>query len=61
MIGIELSPGVDGQKVWEELLRRGYILNLTQGSVLRLLPPLIIGEADLRRFAKTLGDVLSGM
>jgi acetylornithine aminotransferase len=61
MIGIELSPGVDGQKVWEELLRRGYILNLTQGSVLRLLPPLIIGEADLERFAKTLGDVLSGM
>ena len=61
MIGIDLSPGVDGQMVWEELLRRGYILNLTQGSVLRLLPPLIIGEADLERFAKTLGDVLSGM
>ena len=61
MIGIEVSPGVDGQKVWEDLLRRGYILNLTQGSVLRLLPPLIIGEADLERFAKTLGDVLSGM
>ncbi len=59
MIGIDLA--VDGQKVWEELLARGFILNLTQGSVLRLLPPLVIDQEDLRRFAQALSDVLGGL
>ncbi|MBI4805423.1 MAG: aspartate aminotransferase family protein [Desulfovibrio sp.] len=57
MLGIELS--IDGQKVWEELIKRGFILNLTQGTVLRLLPPLIIEQGDLQRFAQALSDVLS--
>jgi acetylornithine aminotransferase len=59
MLGIELSS--DGQKVWEELIKRGFILNLTQGTVLRLLPPLIIEQGDLQRFAQALSDVLSEM
>jgi len=59
MIGIELA--VDGQKVWEKLLERGFILNLTQGTVLRLLPPLIITQAQLERFARALGDVLKDL
>lgn len=59
MIGIDLA--IDGQKVWEELIKRGFILNLTQGTVLRLLPPLTIGQEDLQRFAQALGDVLSDM
>jgi len=58
MIGIELAPAVDGQKVWEKLLSRGFIVNLTQGAVLRLLPPLIIKEDELTRFARAFGDVL---
>jgi acetylornithine aminotransferase len=57
MIGIDLT--FDGQKVWEELLKRGFILNLTQGTVLRLLPPLIIEQEDLKRFASALGAVLA--
>ena len=63
MIGIELGPDVSGkeQKVWEELLRLGFILNLTQGNVLRLLPPLVIEQEDLERFARALGDVLGNV
>lgn len=63
MIGIELGPDVAGkeQKVWEELLRQGFILNLTQGNVLRLLPPLVIEQQDLERFARGLGDVLGNV
>jgi len=57
MLGIELSS--DGQKAWEELIKRGFILNLTQGTVLRLLPPLVIEQDDLQRFAQALSDVLS--
>jgi len=63
MIGIELGPDVSGkeQKVWEELIRLGFILNLTQGNVLRLLPPLVIEQKDLERFAQALGDVLGNI
>ena len=56
MLGIELS--VSGKDVWEELLRRGYICNLSHGVTLRLLPPLNIDEADLNGFVATLEDIL---
>ncbi|WP_374280019.1 aspartate aminotransferase family protein [Desulfovibrio sp.] len=56
MLGIELT--VSGKDVWEELLRRGYICNLSHGVTLRLLPPLNIDQADLDGFVTTLEDVL---
>lgn len=56
MLGIELSFA--GQDVWRELLNSGYVVNLTQERVLRLLPPLVIPEDDLRGFARTLGTIL---
>ena len=56
MLGIELA--VDGKAVWEELLRRGYICNLSHGTTLRLLPPLNIEQADLDGFLKELEDIL---
>lgn len=59
MLGIELA--VPGLPVWEKLLERGFILNLTQDTVLRLLPPLVIEQEDLVRFAQALGDVLGEM
>ena len=42
----------------EELLRRGYICNLSHGVTLRLLPPLTIDQADLDGFVRVLEDVL---
>ena len=59
MIGIELT--VDGKPVWEELLRRGYICNLSHGVTLRLLPALNIAKADLDSFMQTLEDILGGL
>ena len=59
MLGIDLA--VPGKPVWDKLLERGFILNLTQDTVLRLLPPLTIEQEDLQRFAGALGDVLSEM
>ena len=58
MIGVELTG--DGKPVWEELLRRGFICNLSHGKTLRLLPPLTIPEVDLDSFAVTQEDVLRG-
>jgi len=56
MVGVELA--VAGQEVWRELLDRGFVLNLTQGRVLRLVPALTIAQADLELFVKTLRLVL---
>ncbi|EFL52667.1 acetylornithine and succinylornithine aminotransferase [Solidesulfovibrio fructosivorans JJ]] len=56
MLGIVLTfPGSD---VWKKLLDRGFVLNLTQGNVLRLLPPLVIEQEDLKLFASALADIL---
>lgn len=57
MIGIDLQK--PGKPVWEELLRRGFVCNLTQNTVLRLLPALTIDAADLDAFARTLESILS--
>ena len=57
MLGIELEfPGKD---IWNALLDKGFVLNLTQESVLRLLPPLTIPRQDLENFAQALEQVLS--
>jgi acetylornithine aminotransferase len=56
LIGIVLAR--PGKKVWETLLQKGFILNLTQERILRLLPPLIIEKQDLEAFASALEEVL---
>lgn len=59
MIGVELTAS--GQKVWQGLLDRGFVLNLAHDTVLRLVPPLIIDEADCEAFAEALDDVLQNI
>ena len=58
MIGIELCE--DGTEVWKELIRRGFICNLSHGVTLRLLPPLNVDKADLDAFLAVLEDILQG-
>ena len=59
MVGIELSCSPDNaKKVWDALISAGFILNLTQGTVLRLLPALNIEENDLNKFIECLGRLL---
>ncbi|MBP3730466.1 MAG: aminotransferase class III-fold pyridoxal phosphate-dependent enzyme, partial [Mailhella sp.] len=59
LIGIQLEiPQEKAQQVWSSLLEKGFILNLTYGSTLRLLPPLNIAERDLEDFTAALEDVL---
>ncbi|WP_291320891.1 aspartate aminotransferase family protein [Desulfonatronospira sp.] len=57
MLGIDLQ--CPGKEVWSALLEMGFVLNLTQETVLRLLPPLIIPRQDLEDFAQALEQVLS--
>lgn len=56
MIGIDLT--FPGKEVWEALIERGFILNLTQNTILRLLPALTVSQDDLERFAVALEEIL---
>ncbi len=59
MIGIELAlPPATCKEIWQKLLDKGYILNLTQEKTLRLLPALNISEEELDAFAYALEDIL---
>ena len=53
MWGLELN--MDAAPVYEAAIRQGVLVNRTAGTVIRLLPPLIITEAELDR-AMTLLD-----
>ncbi|MBT8763424.1 aspartate aminotransferase family protein [Desulfohalobiaceae bacterium Ax17] len=57
MLGIELT--IPGHEIWNKLLKKGFVLNLTQEKVLRLLPPLIIPEEELVGFAQALKGILA--
>ncbi len=56
LIGIELAK--PGKEVWEKLIKAGFIMNLTQDKVLRLVPALTIDKADLELFACALEKIL---
>ena len=58
MVGIELMH--PGAEVWKALLEQGFVLNLTQDTVLRLLPPLVITEEELESFCQALESILAG-
>lgn len=58
MIGVELK-GVDPKAVVESCLRRGLLVNTAGTSVVRFVPPLIIGKGHVRTAVEILGDALS--
>lgn len=56
MIGIELvDPAAD---VRDRALAAGVLVNVTHDTVIRLLPPLIIDESQMRRIADTIVEAL---
>lgn len=57
MIGIELS--IEGQKVAEECLKRGLIINCTHQTVLRLMPALNVTKKQVGKALYILGESLS--
>jgi acetylornithine aminotransferase len=59
MIGVELA--VPGEKVHRALLDKGFICNLAQGRILRLVPPLVIEQADIEAFVAALNEILAAM
>jgi len=58
--GIDIDPALaSGREVCERLLERGVLAKDTHGSTIRLAPPLVIEEHDLRFAVEQLAAVLA--
>jgi len=57
LFGIELT--FDGSQVWKTMLDNKIVCNLTQGTILRLVPPLTVGKDDVTAFMSVLDSVLA--
>jgi acetylornithine/succinyldiaminopimelate/putrescine aminotransferase len=56
MIGVELNIKAD--LIAEKCLERGFLVNVVQGNILRLLPPLIIERKAIEAFFETFEGIL---
>lgn len=59
MIGID--AGEHAMKIRDEAMERGVLLNVTNATVIRLLPALILGEKEVELLLMTLDAVLEGL
>jgi acetylornithine/N-succinyldiaminopimelate aminotransferase len=59
MIGVELAEDLDAADVAGRSLEQGLVLNAPVPSVLRLLPPLVIADAEVDEALEILGRVLA--
>ncbi len=61
--GIGLMTGVllkvEGKKIYEECLKRGLLINCTQGNVLRIMPPIIVKKKEIDEAVQILDEALS--
>lgn len=59
--GVDIDPAVGtGRAVCEALMARGVLAKDTHGSTIRLAPPLVVSEEDLRWGLDQLAAVVSG-
>jgi predicted acetylornithine/succinylornithine family transaminase len=59
MVGLTLAEGKDAPAISAYLLEEGLVLNVPGERMLRLLPPLVIGEGDVDQALLLLADALS--
>ncbi|MEN1728601.1 MAG: aspartate aminotransferase family protein [Pseudomonadota bacterium] len=56
MVGVELSEDVPELK--DEAMDAGLVINVTHGTIIRLLPPLIIDDEQIAEIATTVSDLI---
>jgi predicted acetylornithine/succinylornithine family transaminase len=59
MVGVTLAEGLDATAVASRALDAGLVLNAPGKSMLRFLPPLVIGGEEMNDAIDRLGDVLA--
>ena len=57
MIGLELNR--EGKSVVTECLQRGFLINCTNETVLRFIPPLVVTPQEIDRLVEALDEVFS--
>ncbi len=55
MVGVELT--IPGAPIVRKCLEKGAVINCTHDTVLRFVPPLIVGRSEIDRMVKILDDV----
>ncbi len=60
MIGIQLARPL-ALKVKQAFLEKGYLVGSVGDSIIRLLPPLILPQAEIKPFCQVLADILEGV
>jgi predicted acetylornithine/succinylornithine family transaminase len=58
MIGVGLAAGIDAQGVYDRLLEDGLVVNVPAERTLRLLPPLVVGQAEIDEAVEKIGRAL---
>ena len=61
MVGVTLAEGLDAAEVAAAALAAGLVINVPGGRMLRFLPPLVIGEAEVDEALERLGRALAGV
>ena len=56
MVGVELAE--EAGELKEKAMARGLILNVTRGNVIRLLPPLIVDDAQIDQIVEVVSDLV---
>ena len=59
MVGVELA--VEGKKIYEDCLKKGLLINCTQGNVLRIMPPITVNKSEIDKAISILDKVLDGI
>jgi acetylornithine/N-succinyldiaminopimelate aminotransferase len=59
MVGVTLADALDAANVAARALEAGLVLNVPGPGMLRLLPPLVIGEADVDEALRVLQDSIA--
>jgi ornithine--oxo-acid transaminase len=59
LIGVELSARA--RKLSEAMLERGVVAKDTHENVLRIAPPLIIGDSEIEHLLRVFGDALASL
>ena len=59
IIGVELS--IKGEDIYKECMKEGLLLNCTQETVLRIMPPITITKNEADKAISILDKVLSGI
>jgi len=57
IIGVELN--IKGEDIYKECLKAGLLINCTQETVLRIMPPLTVTKSEIDRAISILDGVLS--